>query len=127
MRKEEHYIAVALVQWWSYYATSKKLDERLLFAIPNGGLRKKGVAGQLYGEGVRAGVPDYFLAIPNKKYSGMFLELKSQKGRARETQVSYHRLLKEWGYYVVVTHGLDESMEAIKKYVESHISSQVEG
>src|SRR3990167_7125439 len=68
MRQIEHQIAVAFTMWWAY--NNKRLgvpDVRLLFAIPNGGLRNIRVAMNLKAEGVRAGIPDYFLAVPRQK------------------------------------------------------------
>lgn len=52
---------------------------RWLFAIPNGGSRDIREAVRLKRQGVKAGVSDMFLPIPNSMYHGLFIELKVGK------------------------------------------------
>lgn len=47
-----------------------------MFAVPNGGYRDKRTAGKLKATGVKAGVPDIWLPVPMKWYSGLVIELK---------------------------------------------------
>lgn len=49
-------------------ATDNALADQLslMFAIPNGGLRHKATAGNLKAEGVKAGVPDIMLPVPQR-------------------------------------------------------------
>ena len=61
MKNGEHQLQVECVKWFRFQYP--KLAN-LLFAIPNGGLRNIKVATKLKAEGVLAGVPDLFLAIP---------------------------------------------------------------
>ena len=57
----EHHEQCALFAWLRLQWPD--LD-RVSFAIPNGGHRHKAVAGKLKAEGVKAGVPDIFIAYP---------------------------------------------------------------
>lgn len=123
MRDIEHQHAVALVQWWAYFATSKKIDPRLLFAIPNGGKRHPVVAIKMKLEGARAGVPDYFLAIPKKFPSGevqkcgLFIELKSPEGRPSKAQEEMMDLLSK-EYICQMAYGWEQASEIIKDWIE---------
>jgi len=122
MRNFEHQIAVAFVNWWGYWSRAKGIDERLLFAIPNGGARNIIVARKLKAEGVRAGVPDYFLAIPNHSYHGLFLELKAggagvPKGRVSPEQREMLVHLNTGGYMASIVCGIDEAVRAVEEYL----------
>ena len=69
----EHIEQVKLFNW----AKEKErlhLHLSLLFAIPNGGHRHKAVGAKLKSGGVKAGVPDCFLAVPKNGKHGLFLE-----------------------------------------------------
>lgn len=117
MRQLEHLEAVAFINWWGYYANTKKIDERLLFAIPNGGFRSWVTGKKLKAEGVRPGIPDYFLAIPLHGYHGLFLELKIEKGKLAETQKTMISILGNNQYFCAVAYGTEMAMDLIRKYV----------
>lgn len=94
------------------------IPEQLLFAIPNGGLRNQIVARKMKAEGVRAGVPDLFLAVPAGPYSGLFLEMKkTHGGKVSCAQIAIMSLLNAQGYRTIVCHGWSEAREAIKAYL----------
>ena len=109
---DEHAEQVALCRWWAMYARRIGVAESLLFAIPNGGRRDKTT------EGVRAGVPDMFLAVPRQNAPGLFLELKKQKGgRVSENQKTMHEALSQAGYPVCICRGWGEAKRAIEDYI----------
>lgn len=115
---DEHAEQVALCRWWSLYARRTGIAESLLFAIPNGGRRDAVTGARLKAEGVRAGVPDMFLAVPRKNAPGLFLELKKRKGgRVSENQKNVHEALSEAGYPVRICRGWDEAKRAIEDYI----------
>lgn len=106
------------MKWWSLTCHHFGVDERLLFAIPNGGERNVIVAARLKAEGVRAGVPDLFLAHPNNGFHGLFIEMKKAKGGVvSDNQKCYLNLLKTSGYEVVVCHGWIEAKQTIEHYL----------
>ena len=93
---------------------------RLMFAIPNGGLRDKVVAAKLCAEGVKPGVPDVFLPVARGEYHGLFIEMKRQDGgQVSDDQKWYHRNLRVQGYRVEVCAGFDESKGAVEGYLIS--------
>lgn len=122
MRDLEHQCAVAFVQWWAVFANTMKLNDRLLWATPNGSVRHPVVAMKLKAEGVRAGVSDYFLALPRNHKHGLFIELKKggigvSKGYATPEQLSFGAMVQEQGYAFTVAHGALEAEQAIEKYL----------
>lgn len=113
----EHYEQVHLVHWWDTIARANGIPEQLLFAIPNGGYRTKRTGAMLKAEGMRAGVPDLFLAVPRFGFGGLFIEMKRPVGgRLSPVQKEFHKVLSE-DYAVEVCKGCSEAIEAIKKYL----------
>lgn len=88
----------------------------LLFAIPNGGYRGKREGARLKEEGVRAGVPDIFLPVPLGGYAGLWIEMKTSKGRLSPEQRVYLSRLDGEGYKVEVARGYPSAVKAIDSY-----------
>lgn len=121
MKTLEHTEQVNLIKWWALACHKWSLDERLLFAIPNGGERNVIVASRLKAEGVRSGVPDLFLACGHSCYHGLFIEMKKPKGgRVSDNQKSFIELLKDQGYATAVCHGWSEARQAIESYLSDN-------
>ena len=101
----------------------------LMFAIPNGGHRHKKTAIDLKAEGVKAGVPDMFIAMPRDGYAGLFIEMKRRaktlmSGKKSYTHVRVSPHQEEWitsllnnEYIVKVCYGADEAIEVIEEYL----------
>ncbi len=66
--------------------------------------------------GLLPGVPDIMILWPRLGFHGLFIEMKSEKGRATTTQKEVHKAIKDCGYAVVVCHGCDKAIEAVKAY-----------
>jgi hypothetical protein len=111
---EEHYIQSLIVDWFDMRYYHLRL---LLFAIPNGGARSVITGAMLKREGVRRGVPDLFLAIPTHSASGLFVEVKTPKGRVTPDQENYHDMLGEAGYDVKVVRSLSEGIDSIRSHL----------
>ena len=107
----------ALFQWARL--NEKNCPElRLMYHIPNGGLRNKSVAVRLTAEGVRRGVPDICLPVARSGYHGMYIELKRRKGGiVSKEQTEWLELLAAQNYLSLVCYGWDEAREAIKDYL----------
>ena len=89
----------------------------LLFAIPNGGSRHRLEAINLKKQGLKPGVPDIFLPYPNKKYHGLFIELKYGKNKASDKQKAWINELNHQGYYAKVCTGFEEAKNTILEYI----------
>ncbi len=119
----EHEEQVALFQWAE--ANEGAMPElALLFAVPNGGYRPMATAAMLREEGVKAGVPDCFLAVPRpgvngKGYHGLFLELKrrDRSNHATPLQKEWIDRLSQYGYKAVVCYGAQEAIKTITDYL----------
>lgn len=110
----EHDLQVACVRW---FRLQYPQYAKLLFAIPNGGQRNAVVAAKLKAEGVQAGVPDLFLAVPCGSYHGLWIEMKNGKaGRLSALQGSMITALVKQGYRCEVCHSFEEFASIISEY-----------
>jgi len=71
----------------------------------------------LKAEGVRAGIPDYFLAVPRQGKAGLFIELKAENGRLSPEQGEMLELFGDQGYGRSIAYGTDEAIKAIEGYL----------
>ena len=111
----EHVLQVGCVNW---YRLSYPKQAHLLFAIPNGGWRNATTAAKLKAEGVLAGVPDLFLAIPRGEFHGLWIEMKNGKaGRLSEAQKHMIELLRSEGYKCEVCHSALDFRAAVQNYM----------
>lgn len=114
----EHAEQVVLLHWWEAQARAKGIDPEHLFAIPNGGNRNAKTGARLKAEGVRAGVPDLMLAIPNGAYGGLFIEMKRQQGgKLGKKQKNMLAILSRAGYAVRVCYGFEDAKNTICLYL----------
>ncbi len=88
-----------------------------MFAIPNGGLRHIRTAARLKDEGVMAGVADLFLMKPSGLYHGLFIEMKSEKGKLTDNQTLFLRKAIFEGYEIKVCYSFIEAKESIEHYL----------
>lgn len=117
----EHTEQIALFNWCKLME-GRHPQLALIFAIPNGGHRHKAVATKLKKEGVRAGVPDIFLCVPNRHGKhGLFIELKVGKNKPTKNQLHWLSGLSAEGYEAVLCYGFEEAKEAIIKYLELEV------
>lgn len=94
---------------------------QLTFAVPNGGYRSPKTAATLKREGVKAGIPDIFMAVPVAPYAGLFIELKIKPNRCSPKQLVMHELLSDSGYKVVVCWSWDEMAQTTKDYLDGKL------
>lgn len=120
MRHDEDNEQILLFDWAA--AQSGKYPELdLLYHIPNGGKRNAIEGARFKRMGVKPGVPDLFLPVPRGKYHGLYIELKSAKGRLSENQKVWLRELAKRGYAACVCFGFDEARRDIIDYLEEKL------
>jgi len=68
-------------------------------------------------EGVLAGVADLFLMQPNKDYHGLYIEIKTEKGKQSLYQKEFERKANQMGYDYQVCRNFDQFEEIITKYL----------
>jgi len=108
----------ALLKWATFHETHIP-ELRYLFHIPNGGARTAVGGAILKSEGVKKGVPDYFLPVPSQGYHGLFIELKTATGKLSPEQKTWLENLTKLGYSACVARGWEEATEAIKLYLNA--------
>lgn len=115
----------ALFQW---AAACNRNDLDLMYAIANGGYRKKTTAGRLKATGVKAGVPDICLPVARGGYFGMYVELKRVKGsKTSECQKEWMAALNAQGYLAIVCYGWEEARKMIVQYLSGPWTPKTEG
>ena len=125
MRQLESIEQQKLFTWWRLEGAKRLgFPACLLFAIPNGGKRGIRTAARLKQEGVQAGIPDIFLAVPARHHYGLFVELKRPKapgvsaGRPTQAQREVMQALEANGYLCTVAYGANEARDAIELYLK---------
>ena len=91
---------------------------KFMYHTPNGGSRNIAEAANLKRMGVKPGVPDLCLPYPSKGYYGLYIEMKTDKGRASGAQREYIDFLTENGYKAVVCHGAVEAIGLIWGFLD---------
>lgn len=111
----EHREQRSLMEWVNW--NDGRIPElKLLHAIPNGGHRNLAVAGKLKAEGVRKGVPDLCWPCPRGPFHGLYIEMKTRKGRPTPEQRDWIAALNAMGYRAVVCHGFEEASHELMEY-----------
>ena len=125
----EHSIQSAFVAWC-------RLNEKrypgldLAFAVPNAAKRSMGLAMRMRKEGLRAGVPDWWLPVPRHGWTnytvvgertvtfvaGIVIEFKSGKGRLSKEQAAYMKRLESECWQVHVCRSTEEAIKVVKSY-----------
>lgn len=69
--------------------------------------------------GTKPGVSDLFIAYPVGVFNGMFLEMKSEKGKLTKLQSIFLKNMQAAGFYAVVAYGAKQAMELVESYFNS--------
>jgi hypothetical protein len=112
---------------WAHLARKTRPELRMLFAVPNGGLRHPAVAAQLKRTGLKPGVPDVMLAVARGCWHGLFIEMKVPASKLTGTRAGVTSMEQEmWlndlfleGYQVAVCYGWDQARQTILDYLDA--------
>ena len=85
--------------------------------VPNGEKRDKATAGKLKAMGVRRGVPDLLLPVARTPFHGLWVELKTTKGKLSADQVEWLTYLNEAGYLAYVAYQWTDAAAFILDYL----------
>jgi hypothetical protein len=132
----ENQIAKAFVD---YVRTKYPKMAPLLIHIPNEGKRSPIEGARQKACGLRKGVFDYFFAMRGNRrlhkeimkgmqvvghtyidivWLGLWLELKSEKGKPTKEQLDFQEDMYQQGYQAIIVNGLDEAIEAFEDYIK---------
>ena len=64
-----------------------------------------------------AGVPDLCLPIPISPFHGLFIELKTKKGKVSSNQRKWQNKLRGRGYASEICFGADEAIATLEQYL----------
>ena len=104
---------------WAFYNSNKYPELKLLFCVPNGGLREKSTAIRLKYEGVKSGVFDIFWPVARHGYHGMCIEMKYGKNKLTEQQEWWQEQLTTQGYKTAVCYSWTEAKDEILEYLNA--------
>jgi len=111
MRNEEYHMQVQFVNWLRHKYPN------LIFTIAPSGMKLPiGVAKKMKAMGYKAGTPDIMIFQPSNDYFGMFVELKTRKGRVTEQQKDLIIKLNQRGYYATVCRSVEEAKQEVHNY-----------
>jgi len=122
----EHQIQCAIVEWANivdspYVHSTKDLIHKKIgdFLIKNAneGKRSWAQGKKMKKEGLKKGVSDLFLAIPASNSAGLWIEVKTIKGKISESQEEWLRLMNFAGYGTALIRSVDEGIKTIKNYL----------
>jgi hypothetical protein len=115
MLHPETSLQIAVMEWLSWV-------HPLIYAVTfasAGGLVTTPMSAKLLPQmGYKAGTPDLFLAYPHKHYHGLFLELKTERGKASIAQIEIRDRLRQQGYCAEIVQGFDETVRVIETYLK---------
>lgn len=115
--KSEERIQCECVAWFRANYPTKRM---LLFSSLNG-LKLAGGAKQgarLKRAGMTAGVADLFLSIPSGDLCGLYIEMKTPKGRQQPNQKEFEAEVIKHGYGYCLPRSLEEFKKCVINYLE---------
>lgn len=92
---------------------------KYMIHIPNQRKCSKIYGSLLKKMGLRPGASDLFFAYPTKKYHGLFIEMKTDKGFPTKLQIDFLKTMNEVGYYSVICHGWEEAKLILTSYLKA--------
>lgn len=124
MKHEESTHQKTLLNWSRTIKHGEGKLHDYLIAIPNGAhlagtkMQRQRKMAVMKAEGLKVGTPDLFLAIPVGKKGGLWIEMKSEKGKPSDNQIMMIDRLQKVRYECVIAYGWVEAKEAIEKYLD---------
>jgi hypothetical protein len=95
---------------------------RLLYSVPNGGLRNRVVAAKLKATGTLAGVPDLCLPVARHGAIGLYIEVKTASGSVSPEQRAVMRDLANEGHCVAVARHPGDAIDLLIAYLDDNDS-----
>lgn len=118
MRHEESKIQQNCVMWFRLAYPRLRLN---LFSVPNGGARRRIEGAIMKAEGVVAGVADLLLLYPSGGWHGLAIEMKTAKGKQRDTQKEWQQAIETQGYKYIIVRSFDEFRAEVSRYIHQRL------
>lgn len=117
MRHIEDDNQAMVMQWARMARFGEDRVADYLHHSPNGGKRNLREAVRLKAQGLMSGYPDLHLFVARRGYHGLFIEMKSPKGRLSENQKIVIARLVEQGHRVTVCNSFESAKDEIIWYL----------
>lgn len=91
---------------------------QLLHCSLNGVKMTKAQAGRAIAQGMKKGVADLFLPVKQGGYGGLYIEMKSAKGRISIEQSKFLKDVSDNGYAAFVCYSANEAIKRIEDYYQ---------
>jgi hypothetical protein len=114
MKHEEHDNQVTLFKWFYLNPATRGLT---MFAIPNAHIRTPRQGAWVKAEGMMPGVPDIFLMEARGGYHGLFIEMKSTKGKPNDRQIAFRNKAHMKKYCSVFCFSFENAKREIEDYL----------
>ena len=88
----------------------------MLHCSLNGVKMTKAQAGRAIAQGMKKGVADLFLPVKMGIYGGLYIEMKSEKGRPSIDQSKFLKAVSDNGYAAFVCYSAVDAIDKIKAY-----------
>lgn len=104
---------------WAEVANGKYRGLDLMYATGSGLRLPVGLLMKAKRMGIiKKGLPDIVLPVARKGYHGLYIELKTDKGKPSADQVIFIKRLIEEGYFAITCKGFDEAIKMIIDYMD---------
>jgi hypothetical protein len=90
----------------------------MLHSSLNGVRLSKMQAGKAKASGMLSGVPDLFLPVPRGCFFGLYIEMKSAKGRISSEQSKFLQAASDFGYSCFICYSAVEAIKRIEDYYQ---------
>ena len=123
MKHIESAYQTQVVEWsrWAFKANPVRYPHLDMLHCSLNGVKLSGTQAKIAkGQGMLSGVPDLFLPVPKNGYHGLFIEMKSEKGRVTENQNWFLTNAESLGYKIAVCYSAKEAIAAIQAYYAEH-------
>ena len=121
MKHIESAYQTQVVEWsrWAFKANPARYPHLEMLHCSLNGVKLSGTQAKIAkGQGMLSGVPDLFLPVPKNGYHGLFIEMKSEKGRVTENQHWFLTNADSLGYKTAVCYSAKEAISAIQAYYD---------
>jgi len=103
---------------WFHVANERKTNVR---QARNGSFYSP-AGNKLKAKGVKPGVPDVWIIVPQGEYPGLILELKTKSNKVTPEQGAWLDSLNTCGYLALATWSLDQAIDLISAYLnDQHV------
>lgn len=115
MYLSEDKIQQDIFMWFNNNYCLKHHNPRcIIFSVPNGGTRNKMEAIKLKSTGMKAGVSDLIVILPNKV---LFVEVKTETGRQSDKQIEFEKTITDLGYSYILVRSLEEFKTVVSEFL----------